>query len=128
MYPLHGNLSSKTGTDGPAFPPHSMWLPREGLTELIRPAGLFLSWCLCVCVHNPDLQHLLVDAIMAVRAEVGLVFVFSELGHSTKVTGFAGFCIQNQTLSQQPKNTPGRFSFSYQNIKQVECTQPSCRA
>lgn len=56
----------------------------------------------CVCVHS-DLQHLLVDAVVAVGAEVGLVLVLPQLGHSAQVARFAGFCAQNQTLSQQPE-------------------------
>lgn len=113
IYGLHRNLSAKTYADEPTFTLQRLLLPGEVTHKTVmRPASLV---SVCVCLHNSDLQHLLVDAIMAVGAEVGLVLVLSELGHSTQVTGFTGFCIQYQTLSQQPERTPdsSTFSFSY---------------
>lgn len=86
-----------------------------------RPAGL-VGACIALCfvcirvyLHNSDLQHLLMDAIMAVGAEVGLVLVLSELGHGAQVTRLAGFCVQYQTLSQKPERGPdgSAFNFSY---------------
>lgn len=56
-----------------------------------------------VWVYDSDLQHLFVDAVVAVRAKVGLVLVLPQLGHGAQVARFAGFCAQNQTLSQQPE-------------------------
>lgn len=139
IYVLHQNLSAKTYADEPTF----------ALLRLLRLGGSDSQDCnetcrsgqcvcvtrVCVCLHNSDLQHLLVDAIMAVGAEVGLVLVLSELSHSAQVTRSAGFRVQYQTLSQQPERTPDRpaFNFSYwdkgqkQRPESRKHTQPSCR-
>lgn len=76
----------------------------------------------CVCLHNSDLKHLLVDAIMAIGTEVGFVLVLSQLGHSSQVTRFAGLCIEDQTLSQQPESTSDKsaFKFPYKSMRQRE--------
>lgn len=117
IYVLHRNLSAKTYADEPTFALQRLLRPR-GVTHktVMRPAGL-VSVCVyvCVCLHNSDLQHLLMDAIMAVGAEVSLVLVLSELSHSAQVTRSARFCIQYQTLSQQPERSADRsaFNFSY---------------
>lgn len=75
--------------------------------------------CVCVsvcvffsCVQSSDLQHLLVDAIMAVGAEVGLVLIFPEFRNAAQVPSFARFCIKHQTLSQQPAKAQDRDAFN----------------
>lgn len=95
IYVLHRNLSAKTHADE-----HTFCSAETAHKSVKRPGQCVCP--LCVCLHNSDLQHLLVDAIMAVGAEVGLVLVLSELGHGAQLTGLAGFCVQHQTLSQQP--------------------------
>lgn len=112
---LHGNLSAKTYADEPTFTLQRPLLPggrgwggggdAQRCDETCRPGR---SVCLCVCLHGSHLEHLLVDAIMSIGAEVGLVLVLPELSHSSQVAGLAGLCIQHQTLSQQPERTADR--------------------
>lgn len=79
----------------------------------MNPAGLAgESVCVCVCLHGSHLEHLLVDAIMAIGAEVGLVLVLPELSHGSQVAGLAGLCIEHQTLSQQPERTEDGSAFN----------------
>lgn len=114
IYKLHENLLAKMHANEPAFTSVPRGNYSQDCKETCRP-GQCVCVCVLICLHNSDLQHLFMDAVMSIGAEVGLVLVLAELRHTAQGAGPARFCIQHQPLSQHPERTSHRspFNFSY---------------